>query len=112
MTKLDVPNSPGASAEVLKQGRDTQVQRVVIEAGGNIPPHVHNVSSSYVVLSGKGRFVGNDGCSVAAGSVVHVPAGEVHGWQDVSESLEFVSVFNGAQVVDVESGDWDLQFES
>lgn len=110
MTKIDVPESPGAKAEVIEQGSDTQVQRVTVEAGGRIPPHAHDVSSSYVVLKGKARLVGPRERTVEPGSVVHVPAGEVHGWDDVGpDTLELVSVFNGA-IVDQKSGSWDLQF--
>src|SRR3954454_22373369 len=88
--------TPGATIELLEESSDMHVQRSVVKPGGSIPEHSHDVSSSYVVVKGKGRVTGSAGRSVSTGDVVLIPAGRHHGWEgDHHEELTIVGVFAG-----------------
>jgi quercetin dioxygenase-like cupin family protein len=92
------PSEPaGARTQLVSQGSDTHVLMSTIEPGAKIAPHGHKVASSYVVVSGKGRFTGARARDVAPGDVVVVEAGEVHGWEGIgSEALRIVGAFASA----------------
>jgi quercetin dioxygenase-like cupin family protein len=88
--------TPGATIELLEEGGDMHVQRSVLKPGGSIPDHSHDVTSSYVVVKGKGRVTGSSGRSVSTGDVVLIPAGQNHGWEGgEGDELTIVGVFAG-----------------
>jgi quercetin dioxygenase-like cupin family protein len=92
--KLPVPGAEKTTAEIVAQDDRLQVQIVEVGGGGSIPRHSHDVSAAFIVLSGKGTFTGGRKTrDIAAGDVVHIPAGQKHGWTNKGRStLRFVSV--------------------
>jgi mannose-6-phosphate isomerase-like protein (cupin superfamily) len=81
---------PGAGAE----GRDLPDRG----GGGTDDQHPHAEDEIYVVRAGRARLVAGDASvAVGPGSVVFVPAGEVHRFVDVSEELEVLVVFAPAE---------------
>lgn len=69
-----------------------------IVAGGADDQQPHGEDEIYVVLAGRARLVAGDASvAVGPGSVVFVPAGEVHRFVDVSEELEVLVVFVPAE---------------
>ena len=69
-----------------------------IVAGGTDDQQPHGEDEIYVVQAGRARLVAGDASvAVGPGSVVYVPAGEVHRFVDVSEELEVLVVFVPAE---------------
>jgi mannose-6-phosphate isomerase-like protein (cupin superfamily) len=65
-----------------------------IPAGGVDDQVPHTEDEVYVVLAGRGAFTGAGGTvAVEPGSVLSVPAGEEHRFQDVTEDLAVLVVF-------------------
>jgi mannose-6-phosphate isomerase-like protein (cupin superfamily) len=70
----------------------------VLAAGEQDRQEPHTEDEVYVVVAGRGRFVTPDrSVDVAAGSVLFVPAHEVHRFVDVTEELRVVVVFGPAE---------------
>jgi len=97
---LAVPGATNATAEIAAQGSDLQVQVVEIAKGGSIPPHTHDVSIVFVVISGRGQLTaGRKVRDMAAGDYAHVAAGVKHGWtQSGVKPLRFVSISGGGGI--------------
>jgi len=69
-----------------------------IVAGGTDDQQPHGEDEIYVVQAGRARLVAGDGSvAVGPGSVVFVPAGEVHRFVDITEELEVLVVFVPAE---------------
>jgi quercetin dioxygenase-like cupin family protein len=98
--QLDVPGATKTTAEVVAQGADLQVQVVEVARGGGIPPHSHDVSAAFVVISGRGQFTGGrKSRDITAGDYVHIPAGQKHSWAQTGvKPLRFVSVSSGSGI--------------
>jgi quercetin dioxygenase-like cupin family protein len=63
------------------------VVTVEVPPGGEVPPHTHaQEEESYYLLEGEMLVqVGNTKVTIEAGDFVHVPAGTVHGYQNLSD---------------------------
>ncbi|HEU5043162.1 MAG TPA: cupin domain-containing protein [Nocardioidaceae bacterium] len=84
-------------AEQLRS-EDLSVGRYVIPVGARDLQEPHTEDEVYVVHSGRARLVTPDGAvEVAAGSVVFVPAGEDHRFEDITEELVVTVVFGPAE---------------
>jgi mannose-6-phosphate isomerase-like protein (cupin superfamily) len=69
-----------------------------IVAGGSDDQQPHSEDEIYVVKAGRARLVaGDESAAVGPGSVLFVPAGEVHRFVDVTEDLEVLVVFAPAE---------------
>ena len=69
-----------------------------IVAGGTDDQRPHAEDEIYVVHAGRARLVaGDESVAVGPGSVVFVPAGEVHRFVDVTEELAVLVVFVPAE---------------
>ena len=69
-----------------------------IVAGGTDDQQPHAEDEIYVVQAGRARLVaGDESVAVGPGSVVFVPAGEVHRFVDVTEELAVLVVFVPAE---------------
>ncbi len=69
-----------------------------IVAGGTDDQQPHAEDEIYVVQAGHARLVaGDDSVAVGPGSVVFVPAGEVHRFVDVAEELAVLVLFVPAE---------------
>ena len=79
---------------------DLSVGTYSIQRGGIDDQVPHAEDEIYVVTSGQAMF-GADGDRVAvgAGSVLYVPAGEVHTFTDVTQDLVAVVIFAPAESV-------------
>lgn len=76
---------------------DLSVGTYCIPAGGVDDQHPHTEDEIYVVTGGRARIVTPDGTAdVAPGSVIFVPAGEEHRFEDVTEDLALLVVFGPA----------------
>src|SRR5258706_15452008 len=91
---------PGAGAsDWVEQLRvpDLSVGTYCIPAGGLDGQSPHTEDEIYVVTAGRARIVTPDGTAeVGRGSVVFVPAGEEHRFEDVTEDLALLVVFGPA----------------
>jgi mannose-6-phosphate isomerase-like protein (cupin superfamily) len=73
---------------------DLSVGTYSIPAGGSDDQTPHNEDEIYVVQRGRARLVAGGGSvHVGPGSVVYVPAGEVHRFTDIAEDLAVLVVF-------------------
>ncbi len=76
---------------------DLSVGTYCIPAGGIDDQSPHTEDEIYVVTTGRARIVTPDGAAeVGPGSVVFVPAGEEHRFDDVTEDLALLVVFGPA----------------
>lgn len=91
--------TPGA-AHWVEQLRvpDLSVGTYSIAAGSIDDQTPHTEDEIYVVTAGRAMFeAGRDRVAVGPGSVLYVPAGEVHRFTDVSEDLATVVIFAPAE---------------
>ncbi|MGC4772251.1 cupin domain-containing protein [Micromonospora sp. DT44] len=76
---------------------DLSVGTYCIPAGGLDDQSPHTEDEIYVVTAGRARIVTPDGAAeVAPGSVIFVPAGEEHHFDEVTEDLALLVVFGPA----------------
>ena len=89
---VPIPNPVGGAIVLALRGEETDrrlMALMTIAAPGEGPPlHTHaNEDECLVVLDGTMRFrLGDDIEDAPAGSVVFVPRGAVHTWQNVGEA--------------------------
>ncbi|MEU4555379.1 cupin domain-containing protein [Micromonospora violae] len=76
---------------------DLSVGTYCIPAGGVDNQSPHTEDEIYVVTAGRARIVTPDGAAeVGPGSVIFVPAGEEHRFDEVTEDLALIVVFGPA----------------
>jgi mannose-6-phosphate isomerase-like protein (cupin superfamily) len=76
---------------------DLSVGTYCIPAGGADDQSPHTEDEIYVVTTGRARIVTPDGSAdVGPGSVIFVPAGEEHRFEDITEDLALLVVFGPA----------------
>jgi quercetin dioxygenase-like cupin family protein len=76
---------------------DLSVGTYCIPAGGLDDQSPHGEDEIYVVTAGRARIVTPDAAAeVGPGSVIFVPAGEEHRFDDVTEDLALLVVFGPA----------------
>lgn len=96
----DAPGSIGEAvwwAEHLRTD-DLSIGTYVVPAGGIDPQEPHSEDEVYVVKSGRGVLAGpGSRIEVAPGSVVFVPAGEQHRFEQVTKDLVLIVVFGPAE---------------
>lgn len=87
--EVDYPS--GNSCEYLASGQDTGGHFGLLKwnfggSAGQSEPHLHRTfSESFLLLSGSVQFFdGTSWSDAAPGDFVHVPAGGIHGYQNVS----------------------------
>jgi mannose-6-phosphate isomerase-like protein (cupin superfamily) len=77
---------------------DLSVGTYSIPAGGTDDQEPHTEDEIYVVTAGRAVFEGGqDRAPVGPGSVIFVPAGEVHRFTEISEDLATIVVFGPAE---------------
>lgn len=77
---------------------DLSVGTYSIPAGGIDEQEPHSEDEIYIVTAGRATLEsGADRAEVAPGSVVYVPAGEVHRFTGISEDLATIVVFAPAE---------------
>jgi quercetin dioxygenase-like cupin family protein len=77
---------------------DLSVGTYSIPAGGTDDQEPHGEDEIYVVISGRALFeAGGDRVAVDPGSVLYVPAGEVHRFADVTRDLAVLVLFAPAE---------------
>ncbi|SCG53392.1 cupin domain-containing protein [Micromonospora zamorensis] len=89
----------GAANDWVEQLRvpDLSVGTYCIPAGGFDAQSPHTEDEIYVVTAGRARIVTPDGAAeVGPGSVIFVPAGEEHRFDEVTEDLALLVVFGPA----------------
>lgn len=70
----------------------------VLEAGATDPQIPHTEDELYYVAAGRGLVsVGDERRSVAAGSLIFVPASVPHRFEDIAERLEILVIFGPAE---------------
>lgn len=73
---------------------DLSLGTYCITAGGVDDQAPHNEDEIYVATQGRARIVADSGeAEVEPGSVIYVPAGEVHRFVDVTEDLALLVFF-------------------
>jgi mannose-6-phosphate isomerase-like protein (cupin superfamily) len=89
----------GAATDWVEHLRvpDLSVGTYCIPAGGLDDQSPHTEDEIYVVTAGRARIVTPDGAAeVGPGSVIFVPAGEEHRFDEVTEDLTLLVVFGPA----------------
>jgi len=77
---------------------DLSVGTYSIPAGSVDDQEPHTEDEIYVVISGRATFEGGgDHAAVGPGSVIFVPANEVHRFTDITEDLATVVIFAPAE---------------
>jgi mannose-6-phosphate isomerase-like protein (cupin superfamily) len=77
---------------------DLSVGTYSIVAGGVDGQSPHTEDEIYVVTAGRARLEsGGEAAEVGPGSVIYVPAGEVHRFADVTEDLALLVLFAPAE---------------
>ena len=96
-TRADGPPGTTHWVEQLRVP-DLSVGTYSIPAGSVDDQAPHTEDEIYVVTAGRATFeAGGDRVAVGPGSVIYVPAGEVHRFADVSEDLATVVLFAPAE---------------
>lgn len=91
--------SPSTAGDWVEQLRtpDLSVGTYCIPAGGLDTQSPHTEDEIYVVTAGRAKIVTPDGAAeVEQGSVIFVPAGEEHRFDEVTEDLALLVVFGPA----------------
>jgi len=91
---------PDGGTHWIEQFRvpDLSVGTYSIAAGGVDDQEPHGEDEIYVVTSGRAAFeAGDERVQVGPGSVIYVPAGEVHRFTDVTGDLATVVLFAPAE---------------
>jgi mannose-6-phosphate isomerase-like protein (cupin superfamily) len=97
--RLTIP-ADGVSPHWVEQLRvaDLSVGTYCIPAGGTDGQDPHTEDEIYVITAGRATLVaGAASLAVGPGSVVYVPAGEVHRFTDIAEDLAALVVFAPAE---------------
>jgi mannose-6-phosphate isomerase-like protein (cupin superfamily) len=77
---------------------DLSVGTYSIVAGGVDGQSPHTEDEIYVVMAGRAMLAsGGDSAQVGPGSVIYVPAGEVHRFADITEDLALLVLFAPAE---------------
>ncbi|GAB4171744.1 MAG: cupin domain-containing protein [Geothermobacteraceae bacterium] len=86
-----------ANKVVLAELEHSRTTLWCLKPGQHIHPHVHAGDHVWVILEGKGHYLGTDiEKEIAPGTILAVPAGEAHGVRnDGSEGLVFISISAG-----------------
>ncbi len=91
-------SAEGANKVILAGTEHSRTTLWCLAPGQHIHPHVHAGDHIWVVLEGRGTFLGAPGeeTPVAAGTVLTAPAGLPHGINnDGDQGLVFVSISAG-----------------
>lgn len=76
---------------------DLSVGTYCFPAGGRDGQSPHTEDEIYVVMAGRARIVTPDGAAdIGPGSVIFVPAGEEHRFEEITEDLALLVVFGPA----------------
>lgn len=69
-----------------------------LEAGERVLPHSHPVEEVLIFTAGTGEVrLGDETAPIGAGTTVHIPAGEIHGFRNTGEDrLRVFVIFPGA----------------
>jgi quercetin dioxygenase-like cupin family protein len=105
---MTVKQADQVPAEVVKAGDRTKIQvlissaegpnfamrRFIMEPGGGMPNHTNTVEHEQYVLKGHASIgIGGEIFEVQAGSVLFIPAGVPHWYQNIGEeTYEFLCV--------------------
>lgn len=86
----------GEKVTVLASGADTQGYEIFLQQGpegSGPPPHSHPWDESFYVVKGEVEFgLGDEITIVAAGSLVHIPAGTIHRFRVRKGGCEMISM--------------------
>jgi len=92
--------APGAGAHYLEFLRVPRLSAglYLLPRGSVDPQSPHREDELYLVLSGRGQLrVGKATVPAGPGTLVYVPAGEVHAFHSVEEALRLLVVFSPAE---------------
>jgi quercetin dioxygenase-like cupin family protein len=106
--RLIVPGCKGTTAQKLLQDETVQVLKIEVEPGGEIPLHAHECAATMIIITGSASTLGKNGRKVHAGDVVVKSPNEPHGFANVNERFEFISVSDNKGIMREE--EWDLQY--
>jgi mannose-6-phosphate isomerase-like protein (cupin superfamily) len=77
---------------------DLSVGTYCLPAGGIDDQSPHTEDEIYIVTAGRAKLLSGGGqAQVRPGSVIYVPAGEVHRFTDIAEDLAVLVVFGPAE---------------
>ncbi len=99
LDEIDAARSAGGRQyrEFLRVA-DLSAGLYVLEAGSTDPQTPHTEDELYYVVAGRGWItVGDERRSVAAGSLVFVPALVAHRFEEIAERLEILVFFGPAE---------------
>jgi len=91
-------NKGGVLLSANENGKDSlsemSLNFMELEPGGEIRPHYHNRTETYIFLTGRAKVMaGDDICEVTTGDVAIAPAGTPHAIKVIgSEKLRFYAV--------------------
>lgn len=92
------PEAGGTHWTEQLRSADLSVGTYSVAAGGTDDQEPHTEDEIYLVTAGRAAFeAGGDRIQVGPGSVLYVPAGEVHRFTDVTSDLAVVVVFAPAE---------------
>jgi quercetin dioxygenase-like cupin family protein len=93
------PDAPGGTHWTEQfRAADLSVGTYSVPAGGTDDQEPHEEDEIYVVTAGAAMFeAGQHRAAVRAGSVIYVPAGEVHRFTEVTQDLATIVLFAPAE---------------
>jgi quercetin dioxygenase-like cupin family protein len=106
---IEVPGCKGTTVRELLVDKGVQVLKVEVEPGGEIPLHSHECAATMVITKGSARTLGKDSHAVSAGDIVVKSRNEPHGFTDVSQHFEFISISDHHGIMQPNSWDMDYQ---
>lgn len=91
------PGQPGVDYIEHIATADLSVGTYSLRAGAVDDQSPHTEDEVYVVTAGRARFTGGDDTvDISSGTVLFVPAREVHRFHDITEDLSLLVVFGPA----------------
>lgn len=99
-------NVVGIRINVLVADTDSATQRITLqkgEEGAGPPPHTHDWDESFYVIQGEVIFtVAGQTATCRAGTLIHIPAGTLHGFNFALSGGEMLEVTGaGSQAIEM-----------
>lgn len=106
--KIAIPGCLGTTVQKLFSKDGTQVLRVEVEPGGEIPMHMHECAATMVIIKGSALALGCSPRLVSTGDVVVKTPNELHGFAEIKEPFGFISVSDNQGIM--QNDQWDIAF--
>ncbi|HLC79759.1 MAG TPA: hypothetical protein VJG83_05055 [archaeon] len=105
---VKVPGCKETEVKELYHDNQTQISVVQVARGGEIPMHCHDCAATMIITKGSAKAIGKDYKIVKNGDIVVKKPKEAHGFTQIKEPFEFISVSEGNGIM--HNGEFDIKY--